>query len=503
YGQSWNQSIPDSSGYTEVFRSGVPASIVESAGPILTKTILKADFAWYAQDQWTLNRLTLNMGLRFDYLNAYDPAQTQYGGPLSQTRSFAEVDCLPCWKDINPRVGVAYDVFGNGRTAIKGHIGRYVVAETNQQSDLYDPAITAVNTVTRSWKDTNGDFIPQCDMLNPLANGECGPMSDAAFGKSKITTTPDPATLNGWGARGYNWQTGVSIEQLIGSSVAVTAGFYRTWYGNFGLGAGPSPTQIIHNTYLTPASFDPYCVTAPIDTRLPGGGGNLICGLYDLNPSKVGLVNNIVTFASKYGKMTEIYNGVDLNARVRLPHGGIVQGGMNWGNSISTTVGLGVTQSAVNMCFVVDNPQQLRFCDVEPPYQPRLKVFGSYPLLAGFQVAANFQSLPGAPIAATWNAPNSVIAPSLGRNLSGGAASAAIQLIAPDTIFERRIIQLDLRLSKSVRVAGLRLQGMFDCYNVLNANPVTQMNTTYGPQWLTPTQILDARLFKFGVQMDF
>jgi hypothetical protein len=517
YGHSWNYSKPNDFGYTYTFRAGVPFQITESAGPILTLGIMNPDFAWYAQDQWTMNRLTLSMGLRFDWLRTDNPAQSQVAGPLSQDRSFPSQDCLPCWKDINPRLGVSYDVFGNGRTALKASLGRYVVAETAQQADAYNFANTSVNSVTRSWTDTTfpagdlrrGNFVPDCDLKNPQVNGECGAMSDAQFGQLKITTHPDPDALRGWGKRQYNWQFGTSIEQQLRGNVAVSAGFYRTWYGNFGLGAGPSsaaaPTwesTTTDNLLVTPADYQQFCVTAPVDPRLGGVSGGRICGLYDLIPSKFGQVDNLVTFAKNYGKQTEYYNGADVNVSARLLRGAMIQGGMNWGNSISNTIGLGVTRSATNWCFVVDNPEQMRFCEVKPPYQPRLKVFGSVPLAKGFQGSANFQSLPGAPIAATWSASNAVIAPGLGRNLSSGTARN-IELLAPNSVFERRINQLDLRLSKTVKVGAFRIQGQFDCYNALNANPVLSMNTTFGPSWLTPTQVLDARMFKVGVQFEF
>ena len=152
---------------------------------------------------------------------------------------------------------------------------------------------------------------------------------------------------------------------------------------------------------------------------------------------------------------------------------------------------------------MVDSPQQLRFCDVEPLYQTRLKVLGSYPLPWDFQAAANFQSLPGAPIGATFNATTAQIAPSLGRNLAGGARTAPVELIAPFSQFEGRINQLDVRLSKIFRVGQARIQGNFDIYNAINVSPILSLNSTYGPSWLQPTQILDGRLFKFGVQVEF
>ena len=75
--------------------------------------------------------------------------------------------------------------------------------------------------------------------------------------------------------------------------------------------------------------------------------------------------------------------------------------------------------------------------------------------------------------------------------------------MAPLSQFEGRINQLDVRAAKIFRVGRARIQGNFDIYNLLNANPILALITTYGPRWLEPTQILDARLVKFGVQLEF
>jgi hypothetical protein len=215
---------------------------------------------------------------------------------LISARSFAEVDCVPCWKDINPRVGFAYDLFGTGKTAVKASVGPYVAAENTTTSGRYDPVNTSVNTVTRGWHDDNHNLIPDCDLRNPFANGECDKMSNTNFGLPNITTLADPDTLNGWGRRGYTWRAAAVVEHELRAGLAASAGYFRTWYGNF---------LVTHNLFVTPANYDPYCITTPLDSRLPGGGGGQqICGLYDITPSLFGLVNNVVTFASKYGKQT-------------------------------------------------------------------------------------------------------------------------------------------------------------------------------------------------------
>jgi hypothetical protein len=163
----------------------------------------------------------------------------------------------------------------------------------------------------------------------------------------------------------------------------------------------------------------------------------------------------------------------------------------------------GFVTSAANTCFVVDSPQQLRFCDLQPPYQKRFKVSGSYPVAWGFQVSGNYQSLPGPQIRATYAVPTASIAPSLGRNLAGNARTASVELLAPFTQFEGRINQLDMRVARNFQVGKARVQAMLDVFNVLNVSSVLQLNTTYGPSWLTPTSILDARLVKIGAQFNF
>jgi len=338
-------------------------------------------------------------------------------------------------------------------------------------------------------------------------NDECGRVSDVLFGQSKITTTADPAILNGWQHRGYNWQASARIDQQLMGGVAVTAGYYRTWYGNF---------TVTDNLAVSPANYDPYCITLPVDARLPGGGGNQVCGLYDLNPSKVGQVNNFVTFASNYGKQTEVYNGGDINLTARLPRGAQFSGGLNVGNSVNggAVSGASAGISHINNCDVVpklDNPST-RFCDAAPKYQARFKMYGTYPLPWDFQISGTFNSLPGVSmlngnnITANIVLTNAQIAASLGRTLASGS-TATIALIQPFTQFEDRLNQLDLRLSKIITVGRrTRIQANFDLYNATNANPVVVANWNYsgnGATYLQPQQILDARLFKFSGQITF
>jgi hypothetical protein len=175
----------------------------------------------------------------------------------------------------------------------------------------------------------------------------------------------------------------------------------------------------------------------------------------------------------------------------RLQNGTVVQGGVSIG------------RQRTDSCFVVDSPQELLNCSVTPPFQPNVKLLGAYPLpWWGLQVSATFQSLPGPQMLANYVVTSAQAAPTLGRNLS--LATATVPLIAPGTMYDERLYQLDFRFAKSVRFGGgRRIQGVIDVYNALNGNSVLALNNTYGASWQRPTQVLQARLVKFGVQMDF
>ena len=142
--------------------------------------------------------------------------------------------------------------------------------------------------------------------------------------------------------------------------------------------------------------------------------------------------------------------------------------------------------------------------------QTQVKIFGSYALPGEFVVSGTFQNVGGIPVLANYQATNAEIMPSLGRSLAACrgqvncTATATVPLIAPQTIFEDRRTQLDLRLTKLFRMGSrVRLQANLDLYNALNANTIVGVNNTYGTAWRRPTVILDARLIEFGGQLTF
>ena len=482
------------------FNSGVPNQLTMRATPLENESILKAELAMFAQDRWTIDRMTLNLGVRYDYHTGYWPEIHLGPGRFVPTRdiTFPKTDAQ-AWHDISPRLGIAYDLFGNGRTAVKFSAGRYVLAAAATAGS--SPTGRLSNNTDRSWTDLDFDFVPDCDLVNLEANGECGRALNLRFGQVLAPTVRwNEDVLRGFGVRPYNWEFSAGIQHELVPRVGLEFGYFRRIFGNF---------TLTDNLATSAADYDTFSIPAPSDSRLPGGGGQTIGPLFDLKPAKVGQVDNYVTFSSDYGKQQEHWNGVDLTISARPRNGVTLQGGVSTGRT--TFDGCEIRDSLPEFSWLPDatasafaymnqfNP----YCRVKEDFQTQFKFLGTYLVpRIDVQLAGTFQSMPGWPIMAIYNAPNSVIQPSLGRVLSGGAANASVNLVAPVSEFNDRANQLDVRASKVIRFGSRRATVNFDIYNFLNGNPVLLQNNNYAV-WLTPQRILDARLFKISAQLDF
>jgi hypothetical protein len=490
--QSHFYSLAD---YDVTLLNGQPVAATYLPFPYTSQTYA-LKWGAFAQDQWTLKRLTVNAGLRFDSIDAHYPDYRFAATNILPARNFPGADMLR-WRDLSPRLGVNYDLFGNGKTAIKASVNRYVAGETTGIRFTADPAFVT-GTLTRSWNDGNRDFVPQGDPLDPAANGELGPSPNRLYGQPSFYYRSDPDyVLGGFGSRMYNWEFSTSIQHEVAPRVSVNLGYFRRIYGNF---------TVVNNLAVAATDYDPYCITAPRDSRLPRGGGEQICGLYDLNPSKVGQYDGYLTLAKNYGDQYQHYNSVDLTLSARLSQGVLLQGGL------STTKGVSDTCDIV--AKVGGNPST-RFCHAESAYLTQVKFLGSYTLPWAFQIAATYSSVPGVGIPATatpdlglqatYVATDAVIAPSLGRNLSS-SSFATMPLLEPGTTYQDRLQQLDLRLARTFAAGRTRIKPMLDLFNLFNANTAVLVTDIYGVTgagWLQPQQVLQGRYAKLGVQVDF
>jgi hypothetical protein len=481
------------------FNNGVPNQITLFARPHQALTKLDADHGLFVEDRWTVRRLTLTGGFRYDYYKLSFPEQRIGATLFTPDRNILLPSTVgPHWHDVSPRVGVAYDVFGDGKTALKFSLGKYLNGEGVDGTLFANmaPSNLLVTDTARSWSDANRDFVPDCDLSNRAANGECGAILNANFGSLVPGLTYDEDILGG--KRRNNWQVNVGLQREILPRVSVGVDAWRTWRGNF---------IVTQNRAYGPGDFDRFSITAPVDPRLPGGGGYVVDGLYDVKPAAFGRAyNGFVTSSERFGEQSQHFTGIDFNFNVRPRAGLLIQGGTN--TQRETTDNCDVVSQAAGeppargSGVPAYNPSQL-YCRVEGSFLTQLKLISSYTVpRVDVQISASLQNLPGPEILANYVATNAVVAPSLARNLAGGASNVTVNLIEPRSMYGDRLTQLDLRFGKIFRFGRARATATVDLYNALNSNTVLTMSNAFAT-WQRPQSILNARFAKVGVQFNF
>jgi hypothetical protein len=502
------------------FNQGVPNQVSVAIPNWLTADTTKVA-ALFVQDTWTRDRLTLQGALRYDRAWSFSPAGKNGATGTSALNpasvQFDKLMSVDAYNDITPRFGVAYDVFGNGRTAIKFQLGHYLDAATNDSAyTRNNPANRTVSTYDRGWTDTDGDRVVDCNLLVLTANGECVALTGNSLnfgGASGNVTQVNPDTLKGWGVRENDWQWGVTVQQELLSRVSVEVGYARRWFRG---------VTVTDNTNRTPNQYDSYVVTAPSDSRLPGGGGYPIRIYQATNAALAVAASNYITFETDFGpERTNYWQGVDFTLNARTRWGLTFSGGTSTGRSV---------QDQCATTVLIDSPDPRNCRDVDP-FQTTLRGFASFTIpRIDVLVSGTARSQPEVERVANLNLPNSPTSPAcvpnpaacvtvlslLGRVPTGSTATGTTTIALLDNDHrlysgERRT-QIDMRFAKIVRFGSTRADIGVDLANLLNTNYTTTWDNTYqysigntanGGTWDNPTAIYAPRFVRLNFTVNF
>ncbi|MDR1990866.1 MAG: carboxypeptidase regulatory-like domain-containing protein [Acidobacteriaceae bacterium] len=486
-----------------------PVQVIVRNSPLLHYgERLNYDIGLYAQDTWTMKRLTLNGGFRWEWLNAQVMPSHQGAGRFVPERDFKEVLNVPNWSNPAPRFSAVYDLFGNSKTALKYSVNRYNQTRTTGIAALYNPAVSTSATLT--WRD-GADFDPNHTLPTTGDGIAQGGVTFDANGVPHLCTLGPGCEISGtlpanfgiaaqntYGGfpRTWNLEHGIELQHELFPRLSLSG----TWFhGNF-----HNLTTSI-NSNLSAADYTPIAVYNPVT-------GAKVDGVYSRIPGSSNTVNN-VDAVDPSKKL--IYDSYGLEFRARLGRGAQIFGGTAFERQLSVD------------CNHPDNPNLLMFCDDTKnniPFAKQFKIAGSYPLpWYGIQLSGSFQSNPGPSgssftttqyIAANTSAryPANCPAPCpagqlvLPTGFIGAPATSTsinIPLVAPNAYYIERINQLDLKVQKTFKVNHVTISPQFEMFNVNNSDAIisTISSNILASTYRFANSVMQPRMMGVGAQV--
>jgi hypothetical protein len=458
------------------YASGVPTSVNTYNTNLLDTSfwpiLRNRDHAVYAQDKWTpTQKLTLNLGLRFQTGYSWvdtQPAAIGHGSasplcqvatPFIQAQCFANPTGIPYWKNVAPRFSAIYDLTGKGRTVLKFTANRYEIPQGNTMAGRVNPL--KVVSDTRSWTvckagqtsgcDLNGDLLPQLNELGPSTGYALGTSNRYAAGIEQP----------------YSNEIAAAFQQQLQGALVVEAGYYYRAHRNL-IG--------FTNLAVPTAGYVPLSVTE-VNSGQP-------VTVYNQSAATLGKIDNLY---ANQPALDNSYNGVDVTLTKRMSNRWMALGSLSVGKNVGDVYGGTEDLNNPNFTFrngLLTNDRHVFF-----------KMSGAYQLPLEFTVAANAQYYSGYPELTT------VLVNSQTVKLTQVSQSIVVQ--PSGTIRQPSATIVDLNVQRPIKIGRMRLAPRVDIFNLLNASGIQSYIPQLGPSYGNAITILDGRLIKFGVNVNW
>ena len=432
------------------------------------------DSGLFAQDSWTLGNWTLNLGARADFFSSGVPPQFAPAGTWVPERTLPAYPG-PRWNTIVGRIGIAYDVFGDGRTALKGTMHQYVSSESTRLAMERNPLSSWTWSGAqdhRRWNDIDGNR----SILGPdgaIQFDEVGPSNNPNFG-----TADDITELVDLDREGH-WEFNAQIQHEIFSGVSATFGWYRRNYYNMWHRDNTAQT--------VDGSFTPFGFEGPMDSRLGQWSQYMYTG-YNLNQASFGSVSKAITTTPINDRL---YDGFEWTLDGRMNNGAF------FGGSVTTE------KTQLNNCSVdeiasVQWANATIWCNSPRAWQTLYKAHGAYPLPGGIILSGFVQGYPGPDI----DANHTLRTLPDGTSLTEGQGFT-FDLLPHDALFMPFQRKVDIRVMRRFNIGNTQIAPVMDIFNLLNSNTRTAENQTFGPNWRTIRTIMQARYMRLGLELEW
>jgi hypothetical protein len=411
----------------------------------------------FLQDRWMIGRATLNYGLRLDGVSSYLPEQSSPAGTFVGERSFPRKDVFDYNFNAAPRIGLSYDLFGNGRAALKAYYGRFYNQFGSELAESLN--LNGLQSVRVTWTDRDNDL-----RLDP---GEY-----VAPNFTSIIPRVD-----GDASRPYSDEINVGLDYQLMPNFAVGGSYHRRQHRN-GLGivdvARPSTAYTpVTRTYTDPETGQPASITVyNLDPALASTRDRVITNIDVLESDYDGFQ---LTFNKRMSNRWQLLGGVTFQSHKGFAHSG-------------TYTNPGNTTDFNDPTYLLNKDNSSVF--IELPWAFSLS--GSYMLPYDIQLSGKYTARAGDPLVRTLTV----------TGLTQGQQTVSVQPRGEDRT-ETVSKFVDIRFAKRFRFGASSIEGTVDLFNLLNANHVLNQNTAIGSTWSRPSLILTPRIVRFGVTARF